>query len=219
MRPCHIHTTRRTFITALGLGALASRTGWSDDAVLAVEDSEYATWEEVAREGHTFEHWTPEENSEWAWYRLERYMADEWKTVGISLPSHRQSGEPLQGQDGYVPLEKIPEHVLSGELPTLSESIAKRMAPSPYVASEAALRRPDPVVQSREGRPGSDWLLRLRAQDLRSWLPTIEPEEARVNGMTFWVHLIRDHGFDPRCVDGLSEAEFLRLHSAAHEGY
>ncbi len=73
--------------------------------------------------------------------------------------------------------------------------------------------------RARHGRPPSRWLRSLRADELRTWLKTIDVPEAGVEGMTYWEHLTRDHFFDPQRIAGLNKAEQARLHAAAHFGY
>jgi hypothetical protein len=77
----------------------------------------------------------------------------------------------------------------------------------------------DPIREAREGRPASKWLRSLDVDELREWLPTIDVREAGVEGMTYWEHLTRDHGFDPERIEGLTEDEQAKLHAAAHAGY
>lgn len=73
--------------------------------------------------------------------------------------------------------------------------------------------------RARHGRPPSRWLRSLDAAELRTWLATVEVPEAGVSGMTFWVHLTRDHLFEPRRIRGLTTEEQAKLHAAAHHGY
>ena len=215
----HWITNRRQFVSALGLGLFSSRTLWGDDGISSASYSSYVAWQELAKQGHKFEHWTPEENGEWSWYRAERYVDGDWKSFAISLPVNRKTGELHQPAAGYVGLDDIPPYVLTGELPRLPDGIKRQMEPSQFDPTEATMRLPDPEVQMRDGKPPSEWLRSLNAEDLRTWLKTIDITEASVSGMTFWVHLVRDHSFDPRHIEGLNEREFLLLHSAAHFGH
>ena len=223
----HLALNRRQLISSFGASLLALKYRWDvvdgdldgDAAVIGQDVHQAVPWEELARNGTIFEHWTPESNSDWQWYRLERYADDVWDTVGISLPEHKETGDPFEPAEGYIDAEQIPEHVLTGALPQLPEEMKRHLVESDFSLEDAAQRGPDPEVRSRDGRPPSEWLRSLHAQDLRTWLPTIEVNSADVRGMTFWVHLVRDHGFDPRHIDGLSEEEFRLLHSAAHDGY
>lgn len=77
----------------------------------------------------------------------------------------------------------------------------------------------DPKRRARHGRPPSRWLRSLKAEELRIWMKTIEPQEAGVSGMTYWTHLTRDHSFDPEKIRGLTVTEQAKLHAAAHDGY
>jgi hypothetical protein len=78
---------------------------------------------------------------------------------------------------------------------------------------------PDEKRRARDGRPPSQWLRSLKAEELRVWLPKIDPPEAGVSGMTFWTHLTRDHSFDAENLKGLTIDEQAKLHAAAHDGY
>lgn len=212
-------TDRRRFGIALGLGLLASKTLWGDDEIISSSEPAFVDWQQLAEQGQTFEHWTPEEDSQWKWYRLERYVDGNWQSVGISCPVNKETGELYQPATEYVSLEDIPDYVLSGDLPVRSPDIARHLAPSQFDHQTAMQRVPDAEIQLRDGRPPSDWLLSLNAEELRIWLESVDAPEAGVNGMTFWVHLVRDHSFDPRRIEGLTEHEFMLLHSAAHYGY
>ena len=210
---------RRRFGLVLGLGVIPWRLLWAEGAVKYVPIVGLDDWKVLAKEGHIFEHWTPEEDSQWKWYRLERYVDGTWKSVALSLPIHKETGEPYQPQEGYILPQEIPSYVLEGDLPSIPMEVKKQMAPSQFAASEAPLRLPDPEIRLRDGRPPIEWLRSLYAEELRSWLETVDAPESSVSGMTFWVHLVRDHGFDPRRIEGLTEHEYLLLHSAAHYGY
>lgn len=212
-------TARRQFLAAFGLSLVSFKPTWAEDLEPQSTDPAYPDWQRLAGKGRNFEHWTPEEDGEWEWYRLERYVDGDWRTVGISLPINKVSGEPYEPADGYVSLSQIPSYVLNGELPQGASEILTELAPSQFDPIKDSVREPDPDVRSRQGKPPSDWLRSLTARDLKEWLHTVDAPEATVEGMTFWVHLVRDHGFDPRRIEGLTEQEFLHLHSAAHHGY
>lgn len=79
--------------------------------------------------------------------------------------------------------------------------------------------QPNDKRRARDGRPPSQWLRSLNAEELRAWLPKIDPPEAGVSGMTFWTHLTRDHSFDAENIKGLTIDEQAKLHAAAHDGY
>lgn len=79
--------------------------------------------------------------------------------------------------------------------------------------------QPSAERRARHGRPPSRWLRSLRGDELRTWLATVDVPEAGVSGMTFWVHLTRDHRFYPEKLAGLTTEEQAKLHAAAHHGY
>ena len=78
---------------------------------------------------------------------------------------------------------------------------------------------PSASRRARHGRPPSKWLRSLQADELRIWLKTIEVPEATVEGMTYLVHLTRDHSFTEANVVSLTIEEQAKLHAAAHHGY
>jgi hypothetical protein len=216
--------SRRQMLYSTGIGLLTIKSLRAENELSESQSSDLEEglsqdWKTLAGSGVVFEHWTPEENSHWQWYRLERHVAGDWKTIGISLPKHKESGEAFEPSDGYLSPERIPEYVITGEIPDSTHPAAHSLAASQYDDATAFLHAPDPEIRSRDGRPPSEWLRSLYAEELRIWLPSIETSETGVNGMTFWVHLIRDHGFDPRRIEGLTENEFRKLHSASHDGY
>lgn len=96
-----------------------------------------------------------------------------------------------------------------------SEPLVER----PETEAEKKPGEPHPNRLARHGRPPSQWLRSLEADELRVWLKTIEVNEAGVSGMTYWVHLTRDHYFDPVKIEGLTIDEQSLLHAAAHAGY
>lgn len=102
---------------------------------------------------------------------------------------------------------------------------ASLMGNAPSSITDLALRRKlargtaDPDRRARDGRPPSEWLRSLNADELRIWLQMIEVPEVGVGGMTFWIHLTRDHSFSPERIQGLTVDEQAKLHSAAHYGY
>lgn len=212
-------TDRRQFGFTLGLGLLATQPAWGEVEIISASPPELLNWQLHAEQGQIFEHWTPEEDATWKWYRLERYIDGTWESIGISLPINKATEEPYQPSDGYLSPDRIPAYVIHGELPRLPRSSQRLMAPSQFNHREGTARVPNPDVQLRDGRPPSEWLRSLVAEELRTWLPIADAPEASVSGMTFWVHLVRDHNFDPRRIEGLTEHEFLLLHSAAHHGY
>jgi hypothetical protein len=124
--------------------------------------------------------------------------------------------------------------------PSISSSPVRHEAAKPVIVDEdpqTILDQREPLVEvpetgaekkpgeshpkriARHGRPPSQWLRSLEADELRVWLKTIEVGEAGVEGMTFWTHLTRDHYFDPKKIAGLTIDEQALLHAAAHAGY
>jgi hypothetical protein len=190
-------------------------------ASLASEEqsSAYLTWLDLVRTGWIFEHWTPEGNGAWTWYRLERFVDGDWLTIGLTTPVSTDSDETVILEDGYLDNAQVPLYVVMGQLPRIPTELAGLLEPSQYDASSAHAHVPDATRRSSQGKPPSVWLRSLFASELREWLPTIEVPPATVRDMTFWTHLVRDHGFDPLRIEGLNEFEFFQLHSAAHHGY
>jgi hypothetical protein len=158
------------------------------------------------------EHWTPGENNSWRWFERENLVDGQWKLTGITRPVHKRTGEPYEESEGYLDESLVPEAVRLGKQPD-GEHVEEEMA------FEADHGRPSASRRARHGRPPSRWLRSLHAEELRTWLKTIEVPEAGVSGMTYWTHLTRDHSFDPKKIEGLTEDEQAKLHGAAHYGY
>ena len=154
--------------------------------------------------------WKAAENSAWQWYERETLVNGEWKLTGITCPVNRDTGEYYRGAKGYLESSAVPQEVRRrGSLEAFEKDAAESDEPG----------RIDPIRRARDGRPASKWLRSLGVNELRAWLPTIEVNEAGVEGMTYWEHLTRDHGFDPVRIEGLTEEEQAKLHAAAHAGY
>ena len=156
------------------------------------------------------EHWTAAENKTWRWLERENFIDGNWKLTGITTPVNKQTGERYTGKTGYLDERLAPEDVRFGEQ-ELSEDEAGEIEPAPHL--------PDSVRRARHGRPPSRWLRSLNADELSVWLKKIDVPEAGVSGMTYWIHLTRDHSFNPRRIEGLTEDEQAKLHAAAHYGY
>lgn len=107
--------------------------------------------------------------------------------------------------------QAVPEATASGSEPPPPASDTSEDPLTPGQAS--------PERRSRHGRPPSRWLRSLRGDELRTWLATVDVPEAGVSGMSFWVHLTRDHRFQPNNIAGLTTEEQAKLHAAAHHGY
>ena len=158
------------------------------------------------------EHWTAAENKTWRWYERETFIDDRWMVTGITTPINKQTGRPYAGKTGYLDESLVPNDVRSaGHEASVDEGTEERIEPGPHV--------PDTARRARHGRPPSRWLRSLRAPEIRIWLTTIEVPEAGVSGMTYWIHLTRDHSFDPGRIAGLTIDEQAKLHAAAHYGY
>lgn len=162
------------------------------------------------------EHWRRAENSSWHWFERETYVDGQWKVTGRTTPVNKDTGKALEGRSGYLSDDLVPKHVRagkpgSGELPATHDRIEPEH--NTEAGSVSAARR------ARHGRPPSKWLRSLEAEEIRTWLKTIEVPETGVSGMTFWTHLTRDHSFDAEKIEGLTETEQAKLHSAAHYGY
>lgn len=156
------------------------------------------------------EHWSAAENKTWRWLERENLVDGKWKLTGITTPVHKQTGERYTGKTGYLDERLAPEDVRFGEQEGSEEEVGE-IEPAPHL--------PDSVRRARHGRPPSRWLRSLNADELRVWLKTIDVPEAGVSGMTYWIHLTRDHSFNPKRIDGLAENEQAKLHAAAHYGY
>lgn len=163
-------------------------------------------------------HWTVASNARWWWYERQTWDGGQWVTTGITRPLDKQTGAPLEDADGYLDETVVPrafrvagrrrDAVIRGEASDVEGSDQTDFA-----------GRPSQERRARHGRPPSQWLRSLQADELRIWLKTIDVPEAGVSGMTYWVHLTRDHAFDPSKIEGLSEEEQAQLHAAAHYGY
>ena len=186
------------------------------------------------------EHWTFEENDRWYWFQRETLIAGVWQLSGRTRPIHKHSGRRGPEQEGYLADSAVPLRVRRPRpdpdpepQPVVQD--AHNRADQPPLPSEWAeftesndLDSSSPLAEAgqpsherrfRHGRPPSRWLRSLNAEELRIWLRTIEVPEAGVSGMTFWVHLTRDHRFDPDRIAGLTTEEQAKLHAAAHDGY
>lgn len=153
--------------------------------------------------------WSADENNTWRWFKRETLVDGEWKLTGITTPIHKVTGQYYDGAKGYLELSAVPEELRRGA--------ASGLVNDPKESNEPG--KPDAIRKAREGRPASLWIRDRNAKELRDWLPTIDVPEAGVEGMTFWEHLTRDHGFDPAKIEGLTEDEKAKLHAAAHAGY
>ncbi len=224
---------RRRFVFWVGFGLFSLgeklRAGGLDKlaaATMRLAEPETAT--ELPIEA---EHWIAAGNRSWSWFERENLVDGKWKLTGITTPIHKQTLERYTGTTGYLDDSLVPAELRLGEQQA-SESTstvrrggkahfapkAPKIEPVPEII-EPARHTPDPIRRARHGRPPSKWLRSLNADEIRTWLKTIEVPEAGVSGMTYWDHLTRDHSFDPAKIKGLTEDEQARLHAAAHYGY
>lgn len=137
----------------------------------------------------------------------------------------RQTDEAYTGGTGYFDLSTVPVSIRGeDDADETPASIADR---------DFTKRRPSRIRHDRDGRPPNKWLCSLRADELRIWLKTISVPEAGVEGMTYLVHLTRDHlfnlsfgacsarrlTFNEANVKPLTIDEQATLHAAAHFDY
>ena len=156
-------------------------------------------------------HWRAAENNSWRWFEREEFVEGKWRLSGITTPIHKQTGEAYTGRTGYLDPTTVPVSVRGeDDADETSASIADR---------DFTKRVPSRIRHYRDGRPPSKWLRSLHADELSIWLKTIEVPEAGVEGMTYLMHLTRDHSFDEANVKPLTIDEQAKLHAAAHHGY
>jgi hypothetical protein len=158
-------------------------------------------------------HWRAADNDLWQWYERETFINGRWTLSGITTPLNKETGARQADAEGYLDDELVPQHMRRGH-----ELVAER-GHEDITADGAMPHAADPEARARHGRPPSKWLRSLNADELRIWLRTIDVPEAGVSGMTTWVHLTRDHSFEPENIEGLAEDDQSKLHAAAHYGY
>jgi hypothetical protein len=206
--------TRRRFAFWVGFGlfGLAERLnadGLDTLAAAAMRGSEPAP---PNKDSSTPTHWRADEDGTWRWYERENLIDGEWVPTGITVPINKKSGERKDDRGEYLDDGLLPAEI------QLSEQAAGAHGDA-TTTGEHDPHLPEPEIRARHGRPPSQWLRSLRADEIRIWLKTIKVPEADVSGMTFWEHLTRDHMFDPTHIVGLTIAELAKLHGAAHFGY
>jgi len=155
--------------------------------------------------------WSYRQDHKWRWFERETLVDGQWQLTGRTTPINRHTGEAYTGRTGYLDESLVPDEVRFGN--TKPRHALDEFADEDDYGEASATRR------ARQGRPPSRWLRSLYAEELRLWLPTIEVPEVGVSGMTVWTHLTRDHSFDAKRIEGLTEAELAKLHAAAHYGY
>jgi hypothetical protein len=209
--------TRRRFTFWLGFGlfTLAEKLKLSSLDALAAAAMGGAE-ETTAKKAAIPEHWTAAEDETWRWFERENYINGEWVLSGTTTPIHKLTGERKPANEAY-----LEDSFLPPELQPQEEADTPSGDGRQHDIKSAKPRRQLPTAtrRARHGRPPSKWLRSLNADELRTWLKTIEVPEAGVSGMTYWEHLTRDHSFDAAKIEGLIEAEQAKLHAAAHFGY
>jgi hypothetical protein len=141
---------------------------------------------------------------------------------------NKKTGERKSDSEVYLEDEMVPAEMRSAQQgsviqashsePTGDEKTAE-VKSGAEEHQELNKQLPSKVIRHRDGRPPSEWLRSLDAEEIRIWLKTIDVPSTGVNGMTHWTHLTRDHKFDAVKIEGLTIPEQSKLHSAAHFGY
>jgi len=223
-------TRRRfTFWIGLGLFGLGERLGASELDALAASLMEEADADPPAptplgepAPAEMPVHWQTTHNRTWRWVQRENYVDGEWRLTGMTTPVRRDTGEPLEGVEGYLDELDVPE-TYRVAYEGLTDANGDPLAPAGDEGVSTVDDAPGPDAaphrRARHGRPPSRWLRTLKAPELAVWLATIDPPEAGVNGFTFEEHLTRDHGFEAERIEGLDEDQLAKLHAAAHHGY
>jgi hypothetical protein len=222
---------RFTFWLGFGLFSLSEKLSVSGlDAIAAAAMRTTAKAKSAtARTGA--EHWSVGGNKTWRWFERENLIKGDWVLTGTTTPINKKTGERKPENFAYLDDSLVPAEVLASDKDTINlvnhEAAAEIDADGKDTVEQADH---EPVVdldpqlptekcRARHGRPPSKWLRSLHADEIRIWLKTIRVPEAGVSGMTVWTHLTRDHGFDAKHIEGLTEDEQNKLHAAAHFGY
>jgi hypothetical protein len=156
-------------------------------------------------------HWRAANDETWQWYERENYRNGRWFVTGITTPIHRQTGDPYEGQTGYLDPSLVPAELRIWD--------ANRDVVDDDPNAKPGEHLPSAARRARHGRPPSKWLRSLNTEELRIWLATIDVPEATVEGVTYLTHLTRDHFFDDDKVRDLAVEDQAKLHAAAHHGY
>jgi len=165
------------------------------------------------------EHWVPGEDENWKWFEREDYIKGQWRLTGTTVPINKKTGERKPNSEVYLEDSMVPEEMLASTAPASGVIQASHEEPASTEGKEPEPQLPTEAIRHRQGRPPSEWLRSLHADEIRIWLNTIEVPNTGIRGMTAWTHLTRDHFFDPTHIEGLTTAEQFKLHSAAHFGY
>ena len=199
---------RAMFWMGLGLFSLAERLRADvlDDLAAKAMDAVAAP---VSPPGPPV-HWRAAENNAWRWFEQEKFVEGKWRVSGITTPIHKRTGEHAT-RTGYLDPSTVPVSVRGED--DANETTAS------IADHDFTHHGPNSARRARHGRPPSKWLRSLHADELRVWLGTIDVPEAGVEGVTYLVHLTRDHSFAEANVKSLTIDEQAKLHAAAHHGY
>ena len=213
-----IPMTRRRFVFWVGFGmfGLAAKLRWDGldkwaAAMMRANEPMLPTGATEAAPAVTPVHWTVAGDATWQWYEREHLIDGRWTLTGKTAPTHHQTGEREDAGSDYLDDSFVPPEMKFVHSHR-NESAVRRML-------DFGNHRPSSDRKGRHGRPPSEWLRSLYADEIRIWLRSIEVPDAGVSGMTVWTHLTRDHSFDPLRIAGLTEPEQFKLHAAAHYGY
>jgi len=163
------------------------------------------------------EHWIADEDETWRWFEREDYIKGKWRLTGTTVPINKKTGERKPDSQVYLEDSMVPEEMRA----STPEGVIQASFEEPVSPEGVELNKqlPSEVIRHRQGRPPSEWLRSLHADEIRIWLDTIDVPNTGVRGMTHWTHLTRDHFFVAANIEGLTIPEQSKLHSAAHFGY
>jgi hypothetical protein len=215
---------RFTFWLGLGLFSLSEKLGVRGLDSLAAAAMRHTEAAKARAKRTGAEHWTVGGNKKWRWLERENLINGEWVLTGTTTPINKETGERKTENIGYIDDSLVPRDMRGSEhaaLDPVGHEAIDASGQDDLAAPIVDLDRQLPTAKrrARHGRPPSQWLRSLNADEIRIWLETINVPEAGVSGMTVWTHLTRDHSFDAEKIEGLSEEEQNKLHAAAHYGY
>jgi hypothetical protein len=216
---------RFTFWVGFGLFSLSEKlrvSGFDALAAAATRRTEAAK-SVVKRSGG--EHWAVGGDKNWWWFERENLVNGDWWLTGITTPVHKDTGERKPDNIAYIDDSLVPEAVRSSDSTKVTLASFRETEGHHHDADHADAvvdldpQLPNAKSRGRHGRPPSKWLRSLTAEELRIWLKTVKTPDAGVSGMSVWTHLTRDHSFDEKKIEGLTEKEQNKLHAAAHFGF
>jgi len=214
--------TRRQFAFWIGFGLfnLSEKFGLSGLDGLAAAAMRRTEAAKSAAKRSGGEHWTVAANKRWRWFERENLINGEWVLTGTTTPVLKETGERKTNNIGYLDDSLVPAEMRGSQAALGPASLSPiDSAEHEHPTADLDPQLPTAKRRARHGRPPSQWLRSLHADELHVWLDTIEVPDAGVSGMTVWTHLTRDHSFDPAHIEGLEEPELHKLHAAAHFGY